>query len=91
MQINKMQDEWISCKDRPPKKNGRYLVTRKGLYNNVEILSYAKDLYKVDRYDFHDQKGKAGWYDFSGEYGYYSVNGVVAWMELPKEYEEENK
>ncbi len=87
-----MQDDWISCKDRQPDKNGRYLVTQKcfGVVR-VEILSYAKDLYEVDEYDFSEQKGKAGWYDYHDEYGYYSVDNVAAWMELPKEYEEENK
>lgn len=86
-------EEWIT--DRQPDKNGIYLCVieaAKGL--NVYfryILSYATDLYEVDKFDFQKYRYKkktdrAGWYDVDSEYGYIHLEDdeVVAWMELPE-------
>ena len=82
--------EWISVKDRLPSVDGDYLVTIKFkvLKNyGIGIMGYAKNLYKVDEYDFHNKK-RPGWYSYDSEYGYYENNDVVAWMELPEVYKE---
>ena len=73
----------------PPKKNGRYLVSVKSFLaddeNMVGIASYAKDLSKVDPWDFKTDS-KAGFYSYSNEFGYAVVEDVVAWMPVPKAY-----
>ena len=77
------QNKWHK---EPPKKDGRYLVW----CDRVEIANYADNLYKVDKYDFYDFKGKkrAGWYIYDGEYGYLELDNVLGWQELPSDYKE---
>ena len=65
-----------------PKKDGRYLVTTDGNY--VAIKSFAKNLRKIDKYDF--DKAEPGWYDYDSDFGYYKYHKVIAWMELPEPY-----
>ena len=79
--------DWITA-NIPPKKDGRYLVTVE-LYEGtriIDILSYAKDLYKVNNMDFYSLKGKSGWYDYDSEWGDCVVDGVTAWQKLPEVY-----
>lgn len=72
-----------------PKKSGRYFTINKRFSNTYfDITQFATDLYKVDSYDFHMRKGKSGWYDYDSEAGYYEVDNVVAWAELPEVPEE---
>ena len=80
--------EWIPVSERLP-KDGTYLVTVKRItsHPNVDIDSFAKDLYKVDEFDFYDKKGKCGWYNYDSEYGYWEDDRVIAWMPLPEPYE----
>lgn len=53
----------------------------------VEIGTYSTDLYSVDKYDFADRKGVAGWHYVDSEYGNLEhVGDVVAWMPMPKAY-----
>lgn len=75
-----------------PPKNGQYLVTVRYyindvVYNKIQLVKYANNLSKVDKYDF-DFNTNPGWYDYDSEYGYYPVGNVVAWMELPEAYKE---
>ena len=79
------ETQWISTKERLPEKEREYLVTTRG---RLDILSFAKDLYKVDKYDFWDRKDVSGWWWYDGEYGYIETDGVTAWMYLPKPYKE---
>lgn len=80
--------KWISVKDRLPYLNGRYLVTVEYTDRRViQIVGYAKNLSEIDEYDFHDDRGD-GWYLYDGEYGYYTVNNIIAWMPLPEPYKE---
>ena len=81
---------WISVNEKMPEKEGdcEYLVTTR---NGLDILSFAKDLYKVDEYDFCDKKGVSGWFDYDSEYGYIEIDGVVAWMPLPQPYNAESE
>ena len=57
----------------------------------MSISEYAKNLYTIDKYDFYDKKGKPGWYDFSSECGYFEIDGILAWQELPEVYAEDMK
>ena len=74
--------EWIPVSKANPKKDGRYFVTTDGNY--VEIKSFAKNLRKIDKYDF--DKAESGWYDYDSDFGYYKYHKVIAWMELPEPY-----
>lgn len=76
--------EWINIKDRLPSINGRYLVVYHFFqYREVRVLSFAKNLHKVDEYDFPDKK-RPGWYICDSEVGYVEMNGVTYWAELPE-------
>ena len=75
---------WIPVSERLP-EDGTYLVTIKSITGRgINIRDFAKDLYKVDEFDF--PKHKCGWYDYDSEYGYWEDTNVVAWMPLPKSY-----
>lgn len=81
--------EWIPVSERLPEERKKCLVTFRGGY--VGIMCYASDLYGVDEYDFCDEKGKAGWYDYDRELGHYSRDDVIAWMPLPEPYKAESE
>jgi hypothetical protein len=84
--------EWILCKDRLPTKDGQYLVTEEGVYDNyVDVLYFALDLYNANELAFRDKKGQSGWYVSDSEYGDYMVDDVLAWQELPKPYKEQKE
>lgn len=77
---------WIPVSERLP-EDGTYLVTLEIVYSGepiTDIRSFAKDLNKVDEFDF--SKHKCGWYDYESDYGYWEDTGVIAWMPLPKPY-----
>lgn len=79
--------EWISVKDRLPKKDGKYLCVYEGFIvgcKHIEVLSYSKNLYKVDEYDFASFKGERGFYSYNSEWGYINKNDVTHWMPLPE-------
>jgi hypothetical protein len=83
------QPRWIPVSERLPDEWEKCLVTFKNDY--VGIMCYALNLYKVDEYDFCTKKGKAGWYDYDSEWGYYSRDDIVAWMPLPEPYDAESE
>lgn len=64
----------------PPTEEGEYLVKVKGCYFH-DIAHYSKNLYKVDEYDFPNEK-RAGWYEYDSECGYYEVR-VEHWTYIP--------
>ena len=78
-------DGWIPCSERLPEKDGCYLCQCRGFFR---ICGFAKNLKKVDKYDFANEK-RAGFYEFDHEYGYYEALGVIAWRELPQPYKGE--
>lgn len=83
--------EWIPVTERTP-EDGTYLVTLEGFYGGeprINIRSFAKDLNKVNEFDFPEQKW--GWYDYDIEYGYLEDTDVIAWMPLPEPYKEGDK
>lgn len=78
--------EWISVKDKLPDKNGVYLCCCKVSYSDkpyINIYAFAKNLRKVDKYDFEGMN-RAGWYDYDSEWGYCEQTSVTHWMPLPK-------
>jgi hypothetical protein len=76
-------NKWISVKDRLPDKNGKYLCyCGESFIKTTDIYSFAKNLKKVDKYDFRDKK--AGWYSYDSEWGYFERSGVTHWMPLPE-------
>lgn len=76
--------EWIPVSERLPKEDAKYLVQMS--YGIMRVLSWANILEKVDDYDFYNEK-HGGWYELDSEWGYCEMNGVIAWMPLPKPYE----
>ena len=83
------QTRWIPVSERLPEERKKCLVTFRGGY--VGIMCYASDLYGVDEYDFCDEKGMAGWFDYDRELGHYSRDDVIAWMPLPEPYKAESE
>lgn len=78
---------WISVKDHLPTKNiENCLVTIDcfGVSRYMKTVSYAKDLNKIDKWDFptKDYKNVGGFYDYNSEFGYYEVDNVLAWYEV---------
>ncbi len=68
-----------------PEKDGTYLCAIKNSFSGkfyYDVLSFAKNLYKVDKFDFWDKKGVASFYNHDSEYGYYDVDYVYAWKEI---------
>ena len=79
-------NEWISVEERLPEEDGTYLCYEVcGNYPNYGVLNFAKNLHKVDKYDFQNKK-RPGFYHFDSEYGYIEDTNVVAWQPLPAPY-----
>lgn len=81
-------DQWTPMSDRPPEDGTKCLVTQR--FGNVRIVSdatYSSDLYRVNKYDFIDRKGMAGFYNHDSEIGYIELENVIAWMPKPKAWE----
>lgn len=68
--------EWISVKDRLPKKNGRYLC-----YTEFPNIS-SVGVYYYGRLENEDDR--KGFYFFDSEYGDVEASNVTHWMELPE-------
>ena len=82
--------EWISIKKQLPNEDGRYLV-RRLLFSHAiwyEVLSFAKDGRKVDKYDFQWDWENV-WYEYNSEWGYITIDNVTHWMLLPDEPKED--
>ena len=76
--------EWISVKERLPDKEGKYLCyCDYGCSGAISVYSFAKNLSKVDKYDFRGEK-RAGWYFYDSEWGYGETESVTHWMPLPE-------
>jgi hypothetical protein len=76
--------KWIPVTERLPEKDGYYLVWKAwGTHRWHEVLSFAKDGRKVDKYDFK-REWKNVWYKYDSEYGYITIDSVTHWMPLPQ-------
>ena len=77
----RINNEWIPCKDRLPESYGKYIVTRDdpvfGIY--VRMLNYGEA-------DF--AKKNPCWFFYDSEWGDVTVDNVIAWMPLPMPYKE---
>lgn len=82
---NKMENPWHDTLADPPKEGGEYLCatwwSTHGL-PSYRVLDYSMNLYQVDKYEFADRKGKAGWYYYDSEWGYRSRDDVTHWMPI---------
>lgn len=72
---------------KPEDESKDYLVYKK--FGNIVIYTlarYTNDLYKVDNFDFYNEKGKSGFYYFDSECGYLMID-CMYWTEIipPKE------
>lgn len=86
-----IERRWFPIKENPPQKNGSYLVTvdyGPTLGKSCEIARFANILEEIDDFDFYNAR-RPGWYRYDSEYGYYEIDNVIAWMERPKPYEQE--
>lgn len=78
---------WISVSERLPEDDRTQYIVQ--LTNgSIDILGFAKDAYKLDKYDFAEYKGKKKpmFYDFDSEYGYIEYE-CEAWRPLPEKYQ----
>lgn len=77
---------WIPVTERLPDKDEKYLTVH--TLNTIpqkpwiEVCRFAKNLHKVDKYEFPEKK--PGFYQSDSEYGYYEVSGITHWMPLPE-------
>lgn len=84
--------EWIDILDaKKPKDRQLCLVTvpNRQNQNRVLLAHYAKDLYKVDDFDFEGKEGVSGFYICDDEWGYMEVEDVIAWAKI-EPYKREN-
>lgn len=84
------QTRWIPVDERLPKKDGKYLVTVSSFCGEIVFeRSFAKDLHKVDEFDFPEHK--CGFYKYDDEWRYSEEDDVMAWMPLPDPYRKESE
>lgn len=77
--------DWISMEERPPSRNGDYLCFYETkLSKGIRIHSFAKNLSKIDKYDFQGET-RRGWYSYDREFGYYEIEDITHWIPLPKD------
>lgn len=80
--------KWNNVYDVLPEKECQVLICRTfdGKTYSYDVAYFSNDLYKVDKYDFHNykrEKDRRGFYSLDSEYGYYEVM-VDAWSYIPK-------
>ena len=79
----KTAQQWIPCSERLPDEEGYYLTAHSYMSGHIgyHVTHFAKDLYKVDEYDFAEWKGVSGFFTIDDEYGYEKVD-ALAWMPI---------
>lgn len=85
---NTFPTKWHNATTDPPKKDGRYLTCKKHKFTGTtpyfEVVDYTNKLFAIDKYNFCDRKGQSGWYGYDLEYGFYEIDDIQYWMELPE-------
>ena len=78
-----LKQQWIPCNERLPEEKGYYLTAYSYMSGHIgyNVSRFAKDLYKVDEYDFAEWKGVSGFFTIDDEYGYVKVD-ALAWMPI---------
>lgn len=71
--------------DIKPDEETAYLCFTKS--GGLEILSYSKDLYKTNDYDFMEYKGQDGFFQYNSEWGDFYIDDVLAWAKIPTDEE----
>ena len=86
------RSQWIPCSERLPEEEGYYWTVHSYMSGHIgyNVSRFAKDLYKVDEYDFAEWKGVSGFYTIDEEYGYIK-NEVIAWMPIEPRRGEEHE
>ena len=77
--------DWIKIKDRKkPGEREKCLIAYRGFGGkfHYNVATYTKDLFSVDEFDFSDRKGKAGFYDYDTEWGWFEYLNVSAWIPI---------
>lgn len=88
--------EWHDAKTECPQKEGSYLVCTVFRYGNLDpkpcyyILRFVKNLFAVDD-RFYNRENNSGWIDWDSESGYYEIDDVLYWSELPEPPDELKK
>lgn len=80
-----MNDNWISVKEKLPKEQGKYLVTRNIFGNRSIDIAYFGSTSDLE---YEEGIELPCFYKSDGEWGDYSVP-VLAWCNLPYVYEGE--
>lgn len=75
--------KWIPCSERLPESYGKYIVTSGNSVSAVvHMLCYGETMYENDN---------PCWFFYDSEYGYVTVDDVIAWMPLPEPYKTDGK
>lgn len=81
---NNVGSKWIPVSERLPENDGDHLVLKRlGKYHWCDVLSFAKDGRKVDKYDFETEWENV-WFSYDSEWGYITCDSVTHWMPLPE-------
>ena len=68
--------KWIPCNERLPESYGKYIVTSGNSVSVVvHMLCYGEAM-----------SDNPCWFFYDSEYGYVTVDDVIAWMPLPEPY-----
>ena len=75
---------WHTMEDTPTNAEAQYLVIRQ-IFNHkmYDVVKYSSNPYQLSKYDFNEDT-EPGFYSYDGEWGYYMVDDVLLWYELPE-------
>ena len=85
--VTEPKQEWISCKERLPSKQGEYLVTNRSGHISIETFTSCKrEYYPYGYIDDWFDSSDSSWPELSLKR---YENNIIAWMPLPKFNEED--
>ena len=75
---------WHTMEDTPTNDKAQYLVIRLCFSHKVyDVVNYSSNPYQLSKYDFTEGT-EPGFYLYDGEWGYFMVDDVLLWSELPE-------